>query len=137
MKEHLQIDWRATLKNHGVKGEFHPGSQKYNCGSHLWKNSPQSGSKDLGNLGDHLRPEKKISCPLMGVTMMRARSRVGSNGPPIHRFDAQESVRFWIEKGHQHAQTQSGKMSKVITRKKKEKDAKHTSKIFAKSFYTN
>ena len=55
----------------------------------------------------------------MGVSMMRARSRVGSNGPPIHKFDVRESVRFWIEKGHQHAQTKTEKFSKVIDQKKK------------------
>ena len=69
----------------------------------------------------------------MGVSMMRARSRVGSNGPTIHKFDARESVRFWLEKGHQHAQTKTEKVSKVIERMKKQ-DAKHTSQIFKNLF---
>ena len=73
----------------------------------------------------------------MGVSMMHARSRVGFNGPPIHKFDARESVRFWIKKGHQHAQTKTEKVSKVIERKKKEKNAKHTSQIFTKPFYVH
>ena len=47
----------------------------------------------------------------MGVSMMRTRSRVGSNGPTIHKFDARESVRFWLEKGHHHAQTKTEKVS--------------------------
>ena len=72
----------------------------------------------------------------MGVSMMRARSRVGSNGPTIHKLDARESVRFWLEKGHQHAQTKTDKVSKVIERMKKQ-DAKHTSQIFTKPFYAH
>ena len=73
----------------------------------------------------------------MGINMMRARSRVGSNGPPLHRFDAKESVRFWIEQGHKHAQTKMDIKSKVIKRMKKEKDTKYTSKIFTQPFYAN
>jgi len=73
----------------------------------------------------------------MGINMMRARSRVGSNGPHLHRFDAKESVRFWIEQGHKHAQTKMDIKSKVIKRMKKEKDTKYTSKIFTQPFYAN
>ena len=75
--------------------------------------------------------------PKFTQTHLKQRSRVGSNGPPIHKFDARESVRFWIEKGHQHAQTKTEKVSKFIERKKKEKDAKHTSRIFTKPFYAH
>ena len=75
--------------------------------------------------------------PKFTQTNLKQRSRVGSNGQPIHKFDARESVRFWIEKGHQHAQTKTEKVSKVIERKKKEKDAKHTSRIFTKPFYAH
>ena len=57
--------------------------------------------------------------PKFTQTHLKQRNRVGSNGPPIHKFDARESVRFWIEKGHQHAQTKTEKVSKVIERKKK------------------
>ena len=104
-------------------------------GPKMCENAASSWGRENSKIARYRYKDKLSST--MGVTMMRERSKVGSNGPPIHRFDARESVRFWIEKGHQHAQTQSGKMSQVITRKKKEKDAKHTSKIFADSFYTN
>ena len=70
----------------------------------------------------------------MGLEMITARLRVGSNGPKLHRFNAGESVRFWIANGHEFAETQTIGKS-VINRKKNEKDTKYTSKVFSSKYY--
>ena len=72
----------------------------------------------------------------MGIDMMTARSRVARNGPPLHLFDADESVKYWILKGHRHAvKSSSSKGSKVVDRKKKEKEENFTSKVFSKKYF--
>ena len=68
------------------------------------------------------RYKSKLSSS-MGIEMMTARSRVARNGPPLHLFDAGESVKYWIIKGHRHAlKSSSSKGSMVIERKKREKE---------------
>ena len=45
------------------------------------------------------RYKSKLSSS-MGIDMMTARYRVARNGSPLHLFDADESVKYWILKGH-------------------------------------
>ena len=67
------------------------------------------------------RYKSKLSSS-MAIEMMTARSRVARNGPPLHLFDAGESVKYWIIKGHRHAlKSSSSKGSMVIERKKRRK----------------
>ena len=81
------------------------------------------------------RYKSKLSSS-MRIEMMTARSRVARNGPPLHLFDAGESVKYWIIKGHRHAlKSRSSKGSKIINRKKKEKEENFTSKIFSKKYF--
>ena len=120
-----------------IRGENFPQIwEKKNTGNHLWL---RRGKLRLlsQRYNEWKRWKFRPQLPKFTQTHLKQRSRVGSNGPPIHKFDARESVRFWIEKGHQHAQTKTEKVSKVIERKKKEKDAKHTSRIFTKPFYAH
>ena len=73
------------------------------------------------------RYKSKLSSS-MGIDMMTARSRLARNGPPLHLFDANESVKYWILKGHR-------KGSKVVDRKKREKEENFTSKVFSKKYF--
>jgi len=51
----------------------------------------------------------------MRIKIMTARSRVARNEPPLHLFDAGESVKYWIIKDHRHAlKLRSSKGSKII-----------------------
>ena len=68
--------------------------------------------------------------------MIQTRMRVGSNGPPIHLFDA-ESIRiYWRANGHRLAQKidpQADPNSKVVKRIRKEQNENYTSNIFTKT----
>ena len=68
----------------------------------------------------------------MGLEMILARMRVGSNGPPLHRFNAEKALAYWKENGHRFAQAESSGRDQSLTvmRLQKEEDEKYTSTIY-------
>ena len=69
--------------------------------------------------------------------MIQTRMRVGSNGPPIHFFDAREVRIYWKANGHRLAKKvykHADPDSKVIKRIRKEQSQKYTSHIFSKKY---
>ena len=65
----------------------------------------------------------------MALEMVRARLRVSLNGPPLSMFNPVPIRKVWIEKGHEFAETKSGKRL-VLNRIHEEDRQKYTSKIF-------
>ena len=43
----------------------------------------------------------------MGLEIILARMRVGSNGPPLHRFNGEKALAYWKEHGHRFTQAES------------------------------
>ena len=69
----------------------------------------------------------------MKLPMIKARMRVGSNGPPIHQFNPEPVLEYWLANRHRLAQKQWIKAlddSVVVTRICKEEEKKYTSKLY-------
>ena len=69
----------------------------------------------------------------MQLPMIQARMRVGSNGPPMHLFNPEPVLEYWITNRHRLAQKQWMQAldnSVVVTRVRKEEEEKYTSKMF-------
>ena len=65
----------------------------------------------------------------MKLPMIRARMRVGSNGPPIHLFNPTPVLEYWIDNRHRLAEKQWIKSldeSVVVSRLRKEAEKKYT-----------
>ena len=65
----------------------------------------------------------------MKLPMIRARMRVGSNGPPIHMFNPEPVLDDWIDNRHRLAQKQwieALEESVVVSRIRKEQEKKYT-----------
>jgi len=78
------------------------------------------------------RAKNKYSS-VMSTQMIQSRMRVGSNGPPIHLFDAETVRIYWVANGHRLAQKVWSKAdldSKVVNRIRKEDSENYTSHIF-------
>ena len=74
---------------------------------------------------------------VMSVDMIKTRMQVGSNGTPLHLFDAEIVRIFWKANGHRLAQKVAKRVnpdSKVIKRIRAEQNQNYTSKIFSKKF---
>ena len=65
----------------------------------------------------------------MKLEMVRARLCVSINGPPLSIFNPAPIRKVWIEKGHEYAETASGKRL-ILDRIQREDRKKYTSKIF-------
>ena len=79
------------------------------------------------------RYKSKLSSS-MRIKIMTARSRVARNEPPLYLFDAGESVKYWIFKNHRDAlKLRFLKGSKMIERKKKEKEKTLPQKSFQRN----
>ena len=66
----------------------------------------------------------------MGVEMIRARSRVGENGPPMTLFNAKAAAKNWRDNGHRYAKVgTTAEKSKTLKRIRKEEKEKYTSTI--------
>ena len=77
------------------------------------------------------RAKNKLSST-MKLPMIKARMRVGSNGPPLHMFNAEPVLNYWQE-DHRLAQKswiQSMEDSLVISRIQKSEEMKYTSKMY-------
>ena len=78
------------------------------------------------------RAKNKLSST-MKLPMIKARMRVGSNGPPIHLFNDDPVLNYWKENHHRLAQktwVQSMEHSVVVHRIQKEEAEKYTSTMF-------
>ena len=65
----------------------------------------------------------------MKLPIIQARLRIKINGPPLSIFDPRDVRRYWIQQGHEVAQTLKEKKL-VIDRIRKLDAEKYTSKIF-------
>ena len=78
------------------------------------------------------RSKNKLSTR-MGLPMILARNRAGSNGPPLHQFKPQPIVKYWREHNHRLAlKANETSESQVVQRIRKEEETKYTSQIFLK-----
>ena len=74
----------------------------------------------------------------MQIPMIKARMRVGSNGPPLHLFDATLVFEHWKRNGHRLAlkvHKYSTDDSQVIKRIREESAKAYTCNIFVKQNY--
>ncbi len=78
------------------------------------------------------RSKNKLSST-MKLPMIKARMRVGSNGPPLHLFNAEPVLTYWINNHHRLAQKswiQSLEHSVVVNRIRANAEEKYTSTMF-------
>ena len=78
------------------------------------------------------RAKNKLSST-MKLPMIKARMRVGSNGPPLHLFNSDPILDYWKDNHHRLAQKswiQSMEHSLVVHRIQKEEAEKYTSTMF-------
>ena len=69
----------------------------------------------------------------MRIPMIQAIMRFGSNGPPMHLFNPEPVLEYWITNRHRLAQKQWMEAldnSVVVTRVGKEEEEQYTSKMF-------
>ena len=69
----------------------------------------------------------------MKLPMIRARMRVGSNGPPIHLFNPEPVLEYWIEHRHRLAEktwVAALDDSRVITRIRRQQEKAYTSTMY-------
>ena len=69
----------------------------------------------------------------MGLEMIRARMRVGSNGPPIHLFRTNEQVKYWKFNKHRLAEkisARSNPNSQVLTRIRQNGNSTYTNTVY-------
>jgi hypothetical protein len=122
--------WKDILPHPSIKDC----STFYNC-CYRVTTLPNSEAGCEQSNSKYNRAKNKYSS-VMSVDMIQTRMRVGSNGPPIHLFDA-ESIRiYWRANGHRLAQKidpQADPNSKVVKRIRKEQNENYTSNIFTKT----
>ena len=68
----------------------------------------------------------------MGIPMMNARCRSGSNGPPLHMFPATKVLKHWLEHKHGLAlkSDRASSESVVVKRLRTQQEEAYTSKLF-------
>ena len=78
------------------------------------------------------RAKNKLSST-MKLPMIKARMRVGTNGPPLHLFNAEPVLDYWVENHHRLAEKtwiKSMEDSVVVSRIRQEEAEKYTSTMF-------
>jgi hypothetical protein len=127
----IRTQWKSILKHPMIKDC----STFYNCCYRVTTLPNSEAGCEQSNSKYNRAKDQYAS--VMSTEMIQTRMRVGSNGPPLHLFDA-ESVRiYWKANGHRLAQKvahRANPESKVIKRIRDEQNRNYTSKIFSKKF---
>ena len=77
------------------------------------------------------RSKNKLSTR-MGLPMILARNRAGSNGPPLHQFNPQPIVKYWREHNHRLALKANETSDSQVVKRIRNEETKYTSQIVLK-----
>ena len=130
-KESIRTQWKDIIKHPQIKDckTFYQCCYRVTTLPNSEAGCEQSNSK-------YNRAKNQYSSS-MSTKMIQTRMRVGSNGPPIHLFDAREVRIYWKANGHRLAQKVgyfSNPESKVIKRIRTEQSQNYSSNIFTKKY---